>query len=370
MATYNFTQDNLSITVNGATLNNSFNYSVDFGDDYTSGVITRQEDKNKWNVRSNDLPDIKFIDGTNTFKLIFETNKEVILTENAVKQLIENIKLNDLSYDTVGSWIDNDLTFTIIPKDGKNEENSNKKLTFTIPSEYGDIKNPYGDKTTNYVLAGPASGNAKKAPTFRKLVEADIPNLTKSKISDFPTKVSAFTNDSGYLTSFTERDPTVPAWAKTASKPSYTLSEITSATNVQAIENISETSGLLKKTATNTWALDTTKYQPKKIVGVIKIGPPASSTTEISNITKYYASLSDAQNSQSNNNAIPFGADFADKTIIISPATDTDWILWRDSGIRCSNQTNISGDTGGLTFTAEDNFSTTTSTYANIIILD
>lgn len=366
METYNFDQDHLSITVNDATLNNHFDYSVDW-DGYTSGVITRQEDKNKWNViKGEDFPDINFIAGTNTFKLVLD--KEVILTENAVKQLIENIKLNDLSYDTVGSWTDNDLTFTIIPKDGKNEENSNKKLTFTIPPEYGDIKNPYGDKTTNYVLAGPASGNAKKAPTFRKLVEADIPNLTKSKINDFPTKVSAFTNDSGYLTS--ETDPTVPSWAKATSKPSYALSEITSATNVQAIENISETSGLLKKTAANTWALDTTKYQPKKIVGVIKIGPPASSTTEISNITKYYASLSDAQNSQSNNNAIPFGADFADKTIIISPATDTDWILWRDSGIRCSNQTNISGDTGGLTFTAEDNFSTTTSTYANIIILD
>ena len=296
---------------------------------------------------------------------ITETNKEVILTESAVKQLIENIKLNDLSYDTAGSW--NDLTFTIIPKDGKNEENSNKKLTFTIPSEYGDTKNPYGDKTTNYVLAGPASGNAKKAPTFRKLVEADIPNLTKSKISDFPTKVSAFTNDSGYLTSFTEADPTVPNWAKATSKPSYALSEITSATNIQAIENISETSGLLKKTAANTWALDTTKYQPKKIVGVIKIGPPSSSTTQISDITKYYTNLSDAG---SDNNAIPFGENFINKTIIISPATDTDWILWRDSGIRCSNQTNISGNTGGLTFTAEDNFSTTTPTYANIIILD
>ena len=33
--------------------------------------------------------------------------------------------------------------------------------------------------------------------------------------------------DAGYLTSFTESDPTVPAWAKTASKPSYTLDEVT-----------------------------------------------------------------------------------------------------------------------------------------------
>lgn len=41
-----------------------------------------------------------------------------------------------------------------------------------------------------------------------------------------PTNVSAFTNDAGYLTSYTETDPTVPNWAKQASKPTYTASEV------------------------------------------------------------------------------------------------------------------------------------------------
>ena len=41
-----------------------------------------------------------------------------------------------------------------------------------------------------------------------------------------PTKTSHLTNDSGFLTSYTETDPTVPAWAKAANKPSYTFSEI------------------------------------------------------------------------------------------------------------------------------------------------
>ncbi len=41
-----------------------------------------------------------------------------------------------------------------------------------------------------------------------------------------PTNVSAFTNDAGYLTSYTETDPTVPAWAKAASKPTYTAAEV------------------------------------------------------------------------------------------------------------------------------------------------
>ena len=41
-----------------------------------------------------------------------------------------------------------------------------------------------------------------------------------------PTKVSDLTNDSGFITSYTETDPTVPSWAKESSKPSYTASEV------------------------------------------------------------------------------------------------------------------------------------------------
>lgn len=41
-----------------------------------------------------------------------------------------------------------------------------------------------------------------------------------------PTKVSQLTNDKGYITSYTETDPTVPAWAKASSKPTYTASEV------------------------------------------------------------------------------------------------------------------------------------------------
>ena len=45
-------------------------------------------------------------------------------------------------------------------------------------------------------------------------------------LTNKPTKVSEFTNDAGYLKTYTETDPTVPSWAKAESKPSYTWSEI------------------------------------------------------------------------------------------------------------------------------------------------
>lgn len=50
--------------------------------------------------------------------------------------------------------------------------------------------------------------------------------ITWNDISNHPTNVSSFTNDAGYLTSFTETDPTVPSWAKAATKPAYTASEV------------------------------------------------------------------------------------------------------------------------------------------------
>ena len=50
----------------------------------------------------------------------------------------------------------------------------------------------------------------------------------------------------------------VYAWAKAVSKPSYSLSEITGTDDLRAIEALTGTSGLLKKTGANTWELDTT----------------------------------------------------------------------------------------------------------------
>lgn len=48
----------------------------------------------------------------------------------------------------------------------------------------------------------------------------------KPTIPTVPSNISAFNNDKGYLTSYTETDPTVPSWAKEKSKPSYTASEV------------------------------------------------------------------------------------------------------------------------------------------------
>lgn len=69
-------------------------------------------------------------------------------------------------------------------------------------------------RTANTVLAGP-NGSAGVA-TFRKLVANDIPSISKSKISDFPSSMPA---------------SDVYSWAKASSKPSYSFSEISGKVN-------------------------------------------------------------------------------------------------------------------------------------------
>lgn len=64
-------------------------------------------------------------------------------------------------------------------------------------------------RNKNTVLAAPNGSNG--AATFRALVAADIPALTKSKISDFPSSMPA---------------SDVYSWAKASTKPSYSKSEV------------------------------------------------------------------------------------------------------------------------------------------------
>lgn len=53
-----------------------------------------------------------------------------------------------------------------------------------------------------------------------------VNGMTGDVIVNVPTNMSELINDSGFITDYTETDPTVPAWAKASSKPEYTKSEI------------------------------------------------------------------------------------------------------------------------------------------------
>ena len=68
------------------------------------------------------------------------------------------------------------------------------------------------------------SGKADKS-SLSAVATSGSYNDLKNKPS-IPSKTSDLTNDSGFITEYTETDPTVPAWAKALTKPSYTASEV------------------------------------------------------------------------------------------------------------------------------------------------
>lgn len=90
---------------------------------------------------------------------------------------------------------------------------------YAIDANYVHTDNNYTTAEKNK-LSGIAAGAEVNVNADWNATSGDARILNK------PVNVSAFENDAGYLTSFTETDPTVPAWAKAAQKPAYTAAEV------------------------------------------------------------------------------------------------------------------------------------------------
>lgn len=153
---------------------------------------------------------------------------------------------NDSNYQT-----DTDVTTTLTPYATKtyvgeqisNADHLKREIVTEIPkSETADKNTIYmlkiesvtgNDKYREYLLidgtvqcVGDTSVDltdyAKTTDVDKKLNN----KADKTEIPTVPTLISAFTNDKGYMTEFTETDPTVPAWAKAENKPIYTAAEV------------------------------------------------------------------------------------------------------------------------------------------------
>ena len=90
-----------------------------------------------------------------------------------------------------------------------------------VPTNVSAFNNDAG-YLTGYTETDPTVPSWAKAPAKPTYTAGEVGALPDS--THIPSKVSELSNDSGYIT--TETDPTVPAWAKASSKPSYTASEV------------------------------------------------------------------------------------------------------------------------------------------------
>ena len=131
----------------------------------------------------------------------------------ALKKLIDGItvptKLSDLTDDKgyITGYTETDPT---VPSWAK----ATTKPSYT-KSEVG-LGNV--DNVKQYSASNPPPYPVTSVNGKTGAVTVDVPTV--------PTKVSAFNNDAGYITGYTETDPTVPAWAKNSTKPTYTASEV------------------------------------------------------------------------------------------------------------------------------------------------
>ena len=143
---------------------------------------------------------------------------EIVAYIKANKTLIDSITTSKVSVTDIA----NNLTTNVTNKPLSAAQGVALKAlvdAITVPTKLSQLTDDSTHRTVTD--AEKTSWNAKS--TFSGNY-ADLSG--KPTIPTVPTKVSAFTNDAGYITGYTETDPTVPEWAKASSKPSYTKSEV------------------------------------------------------------------------------------------------------------------------------------------------
>ena len=120
-----------------------------------------------------------------------------------------------------GTGVETDPVFTASAAHGITStdiSNWNGKSDFS--GSYNDLTNkPTIPTVNNATLTIQKNGSDVKS--FTANASSDVTaNIT------VPTKTSDLTNDAGFITGYTETDPTVPSWAKQSTKPTYTASEV------------------------------------------------------------------------------------------------------------------------------------------------
>lgn len=153
-------------------------------------------------------------------------------------------------------------------------------------------------------------------------VRAQISGLTGISLSEtdpiwifekalYYTKVQA---DARYLQSFTETDPTVPAWAKTNVKPTYTFAELLSKPTTIAGYGITDIPTTLPASDVYAWAKAATKpsYAYSEITGLPTLfsGAYADLTGKPTLFSGAYTDLTGKPTIPTNNNQLTNGAGY------------------------------------------------------------
>ena len=132
------------------------------------------------------------------------------------KPQIEGVELvGNVTLDAIGAASEDELF------SGDYNDLTNKPTIPTVPQNVSAFANDAGYLSSETDPTVPSWAKQPSKPSYTASEVGALPDTTQ-----IPSKVSQLTNDSGYITGYTETDPTVPAWAKASNKPTYTASEV------------------------------------------------------------------------------------------------------------------------------------------------
>ena len=141
------------------------------------------------------------------------TNRPTLFSGN-YNDLTNKPTLFDGNYNS----LTNRPNFAAVATTGNYNDLVNKPTLFS--GNYNDLTNKPTIPTVNNATLT-IQKNGSSVGTFTANASAN-----KTINISVPTTTSELTNNSGFLTSYTETDPTIYSWAKAATKPTYSYSEI------------------------------------------------------------------------------------------------------------------------------------------------
>ena len=141
---------------------------------------------------------------------------------------------------------DNYITLSQLTKTTKGLVNKINAESIIIDSKIGDLTELETTVSTDLVSAinelaegsgsaGVTSFNGQTGAVTYTAPVTSVNGNTGAVTLTIPTQVSDLNNDAGYIT--TETDPTVPAWAKESTKPTYTASEVGAQATISISKN-------------------------------------------------------------------------------------------------------------------------------------
>lgn len=180
-----------------------------------------------------------------------------------------------------------------------------------IISAYDGFALAFGGAATNDLFISLMYEGQNGLITNTNLFTGSYNDLTDKPT--IPTKTSQLTNDSGYIKSYTETDPTVPAWAKASTKPTYKYSEITEKPTLATVATSGSYSDLSNKpTATTIGAIAANDIKGNVTGHIYLTGAKPSSSTGSTSQIVFGTSSNNHVAISSNNNAI-----------VLNPTTDS-----------------------------------------------